>query len=105
LFFSANYDRKLVTKIKFKSSIVPSIDFLDDQQQQQQQQQQQLQLQQPQQQQHHQQHLLDLLETKSCLESPPPLFEKEFNSISQPVVMPTNVKGSNKSNFWIHQPN
>jgi len=98
LFFSANYDRKLVTKIKFKSSIVPSIDFLDDQQQQQQQQQ-------PQQQQQHQQHLLDLLETKSCLESPPPLFEKEFSSISQPVVMPTNVKGSNKSNFWMHQPN
>ncbi|XP_025196025.1 uncharacterized protein LOC112595142 [Melanaphis sacchari] len=90
----ANYDRKLVTKIKFKSSIVSSISILDNQQQQQQPP--------PQQQQ-----LLDLMKTEPCMESPPtPLLEKEFSPASQPIVIPTDIKGSDKSNYWIiHQPN
>jgi len=95
LFFSANYDRKLVTKIKFKSSIIPNIDFLDNQQQQQQQQ---------------PQHLLSLLETKPCMDYPIPLFKKKFHEkftpISQPAVIPTDVKESNKSNcLSLQQPN
>ncbi|KAF0768707.1 origin recognition complex subunit 3-like [Aphis craccivora] len=91
----ANYDRKLVTKIKFKSSIIPNIDFLDNQQQQQQQQ---------------PQHLLSLLETKPCMDYPIPLFKKKFHEkftpISQPAVIPTDVKESNKSNcLSLQQPN
>jgi len=89
LFFSANYDRKLVTKIKFKSSIVSDIAFLHHQQQQQQQQ---------------EQYILDML--TPCVENPLPMTLKKLSPISESVVIPTDVKDSSKQNGWIiHQPN
>jgi len=88
LFFSANYDRKLVTKIKFKSSIVSSIAFLHHHQQQQ------------------QQHV-DMLANTPCMEIPPPKLLEELSPISESVVIPTDVKETtSEPNYWIiHQPN
>lgn len=83
----ANYDRKLVTKIKFKSSIVSNFAFLQQQ---------------------HEQHeyLLDMLKIEPCMESPTPELFEESSPISDSVVIPTDVKESSETNNWIiHQPN
>ncbi|XP_003243494.1 uncharacterized protein LOC100574705 [Acyrthosiphon pisum] len=84
----ANYDRELVTKIKFKSSIVPDIAFLRHQRQQ------------------HQQKFLDLLTTTPRKKIPSPMTLEELSPISESVVIPTDVKERSEQNFWIiHQPN
>lgn len=93
MFFSANYDRKLVTKIKFKSSIVSDA-FLHHHQQQQQQQQPQ------------QEYSLDVLKTEPSMESPTPILFEELSPTSDSVVIPTDVKESSKPSHWIiDQPN
>ncbi|XP_015363230.1 PREDICTED: uncharacterized protein LOC107161367 [Diuraphis noxia] len=86
----ANYDRKLVTKIKFKSSIVSDA-FLHHHQQQQQEQ---------------QEYSLDVLKTEPSMESPTPILFEKSSPTSDSVVIPTDVKESSKPNHWIiDQPN
>jgi len=89
LFFSANYDRKLVTKIKFKSSLVPDIALLHHQHQQRLQE---------------RQYLIDMLTATHGKEIPPPTTFEELSPISESVVIPPDVNESSKQNYWIiHQ--
>ncbi|KAL5238252.1 hypothetical protein ACI65C_005662 [Semiaphis heraclei] len=93
----ANYDRKLVTKIKFKSSIVSDA-FLHHHHHHQ----QQLQPQQQQQ----EEYSLDVLKTEPSMESPTPILFEELSPTSDSVVTPTDVKESSKPSQWIiDQPN